>query len=137
MIVVLYKSCFTNSVKGIGIFNFAISAWILNGGCDFASWIIYSLVTVVWVGLSSFSTTVFSFSVCVSTALIFLVFFSGIVWEAVDVFAYFAFSEIVLAVAVFGSSDSGLAVGVLESKIVVLAKFIVFTTEYFCESVDV
>ena len=115
MIVVLYKSCFTNFVKGIGIFNFAISAWILNGGSDFASWIISSLVTVVWVSLFSFSTVIFSFYFLFSIVLLFLVLFSGTVWE-VDVSADFALSEVVSVVAAFGS-----AVGVLESKIVVLA----------------
>ena len=38
--------------------------------------------------------------------------------------------------ATFRSADFGSAVGILESKIIVLAKLDVLTTAYFCESVD-
>ena len=126
MIVVLYKSCFTNSVKGIGIFNLENLAWILNGACDIPSWIISSFVTVVWVCLSSFSIVVFSFSVWVSTVLVPLVFFSGIVWDAVEFLVDFVVSTTILAVAYLWSADFGSAVDVFGSKFVVLAELVVF-----------
>ena len=134
MIVVLYKSCFTNSVKGIGIFNFAISVCILNEGCDLLIWINSSLVIVVWVGLSCFYTVIFSFSVWVSCVLLLLALFSGVFWEVVNVFSDFELSEVVFVVAAFRSIDFGSAVDVLDSKFVVLAELVVLTAVDFYES---
>ena len=105
----LYKSFFTNSVKGIGILSFAISDCMLNAGWALLIWINSSLVTVVCVGLSFFSTVVFSFSsvlgfsVCVSCVLLLLNLFSGIFCEVVDVLSDLELPADVFEVIVFGS----------------------------------
>ena len=140
VIVDLYKSCFTNSVKGIGIFSLAISGCMLNVGYDLIIWINSSLVTVVCVGLSCFSTVMFSFSiglkfpVWVSCALLLLIFFSGIVCEAVDVLSGLELSAGVFEVLVFGSTDLGSTEGFLGSKFVVLTELEAFAAAYFYES---
>ena len=135
----LYKSFFTNSVKGIGILSFQIFYCMLNVGWVLLIWISSSLVIVVCVGLYCFSTVVFSFSsvfgfsVCVSCVLLLLIFFSEIVCEAVDVLSNLELSANVFEVESFGSTDLGLAEGFLGSIFFVLTELEALVVIYFCE----
>ena len=96
-----------------------------------------SLVTAVWVCFSSFYTVGFSFSVCVSTVLLFFIFFSGTVWVAMVTLVVLEVSATVLAALVLGSVDLGSTADVLGLEIVVLAEFFVLVAADFWGSDDV
>ena len=87
--------------------------------------------------MSSFCTFVFSLSVCVSTVLLILVFFSGTVWDVVEVFPDFVFSATLLAIVALRSTAFELVVGVFESEISILVEFVVLAETDFWEFVDV